>query len=263
MIKPLLLLLSQAVAPPPDSVQVVMLGHAEERVQVLELGHPSPERPTLVLVHGSPGDAWAFKTLMQDTALRRNYHIISVDRPGYGGTPPRLGVASLQEQSRRMHVVMRYVNRPAILCGHSYGGPLVLQMAADYPAQTAGLVMVGASVDPALEEVKWIQRMALWPGIRQIVPRFAQNSNLEILALMEDLKVLQQQLGGIRVPAAIVHGGKDSLVPAANVPYMQQHLTAASVMTFLHPEEDHFIPFTHPGMVVEAINAVNRQVQDR
>ena len=102
----------------------------------------------VVFVHGAPG-AWdAFSGFLSDPRLTEKARLISVDRPGYGrsdlGKPER----SLTEQARLLSHVLQHRRdgAPTLLVGHSFGGPVVAQMALDYPEQVDGLVMVAASI---------------------------------------------------------------------------------------------------------------------
>ena len=44
----------------------------------------SDDLPTLLFIHGTPGSWNAFMDYMQDTALLKQFRVISVDRPGFG-----------------------------------------------------------------------------------------------------------------------------------------------------------------------------------
>jgi len=52
----------------------------------------------------------------------------------------------------------------------------------------------------------------------------------------------------------IVHGTKDDLVPVANVPYMQAHLSASRCLkTVLLEGRNHFLPWNAVDVVRESI----------
>src|SRR5690606_1150479 len=40
--------------------------------------------PMLLLIHGAPGSLWGYMNLMDDKDLQKHFHIVSVDRVGYG-----------------------------------------------------------------------------------------------------------------------------------------------------------------------------------
>ena len=58
----------------------------------------------------------------------------------------------------------------------------------------------------------------------------------------------------IKAKVVIVHGTKDDLVPVANVPFMQAHLTGARcVKTVLLEGRNHFLPWNSADVVREAV----------
>jgi pimeloyl-ACP methyl ester carboxylesterase len=75
-----------------------------------------------------------------------------------------------------------------------------------------------------------------------------------LMALKPELEALAQVLPRITAKVVIVHGTKDDLVPVANVPFMQAHLTGARcVKTVLLEGQNHFLPWNSEATVREAI----------
>ena len=65
---------------------------------------------------------------------------VSVDGPGFGASPPGTGLESLAALLRAtIHELA--LDRP-VLMGHSWGGAVVTTLAAQYPDETRGLVLV-------------------------------------------------------------------------------------------------------------------------
>ena len=69
--------------------------------------------------------------------------VISFDRPGTGTTPYQGPRQTLAQQAERLAEVVKDVGvGPAVLVGHSLGGPVSIQLAADAPELVAGLVLL-------------------------------------------------------------------------------------------------------------------------
>ena len=213
------------------------------------------KRP-LILVHGSPGSWEAWAQFLQNPKLTENFHIIAVDRPGYGGSSAGTSERSLSHQADDIIEVLQFNKSglPAVLVGHSFGGPVIAQMAFNHPNQVAGLVFVASSVDPELEDIKWYQHLGTWWPFRVIIPTDLRVCNEEIYTLKPELKALAKGIPQISVPAIIIHGDKDPLVPVENVDYLKEKLERNLVLeTTILRGMNHFIPWKNPQVIVGAI----------
>ena len=208
----------------------------------------------VVFVHGTPGDADGWADYLMNTPS--GYHYVSLDRPGFGRSGPEDGaVTSLAEQASAVAALIRsFGAKPAVLVGHSLGGPIVAQTAADSPDLVAALVILAGSLDPAQEDVAFIQFVGdTWP-VSVLLPRAIRNANRELIALEHELDALSPRLAAIKVPVTIVHGTKDNLVPFANVAFMKKHLTGAKAMDVTVIEgQNHFLPWNSREQVTAAI----------
>ena len=95
---------------------------------------------------------------------------------------------------------------------------------SDYPQFVRGIVLVGASVDPAQEKAMRIQHVANWLLVSAFVPRPLDDCNRELLALKADLIVLPLKPSRLDILVVMVHGSKDRLVPLANVNFLEREL---------------------------------------
>lgn len=217
----------------------------------------------LVFIHGSPGSWQAWETYLKDSRLSKIYRLIAVDRPGFGfsglGKPER----SLSQQAADIAVVFKRfdVEQKVILVGHSYGGPVVARLAADYPDKVAALVILAGSMDPALEKTLFIQKLAHNPFLSWLVPPFAYSTNEEILALPQELSTLKKDLLSIKVPVVVIHGTNDTLVPFENVAYMKQHLTNAPLEIITLSEGSHFIPWENYNLVQQQLIKLSQKIE--
>jgi pimeloyl-ACP methyl ester carboxylesterase len=241
----------------PDSVVRRVWQPGAGQLGYLQLGAIDARKPTVVFVHGSPGSASAHEALLRMPGLGKSCNAISVDRPGYGQSLPRLPERSLAVQASRIGALLGSLPKPLLVVGHSYGGPVALQLGLDCTETVAGLVLVAASVDPDLERTMWIQKVARWPAVRWLVPRDLTTCNEEIIALPPALRLQQPRLAGLRMPVTVLQGEKDGLVPPANASYLARELCQAKpLVVHRYPNLDHFIPFEQPALVIDAVLAM-------
>jgi pimeloyl-ACP methyl ester carboxylesterase len=219
-------------------------------LSLLRGGDPAGIR--LILVHGTPGSAasWADYLLSPPAGM----DVVALDRPGFGLSGPPQAMPRLADQAAAVRALLPDDGRPAVLVGHSLGGPVVARAAADDPDRVAGVVLLAASLSPALETIHPLQRVGAWPPVRSLLPRPIRNANAELLALKPELEALAEDLAQITAPVVIVHGTADDLVPVANVPYAQARLTGArGVKTVLLEGRNHFLPWNSEPEVRAAI----------
>ena len=121
--------------------------------------HP---RPLLVLVHGSrfsrhQWDGYAEQLPSAD--------VVAVDLPGHG---ERVGAPFTAEAALGViHEGVRTAadGRPVVLAGHSLGGYLASLYAAERPGTLSGLVLLGATGDPAG------RLTGVYTGFAKLLPR--------------------------------------------------------------------------------------------
>lgn len=218
----------------------------------------------LILVHGSPGswDGWA--QFLENEKLKSQYHILVPDRPGYGDSDYGVPEKSLDQQAKNMIDILQFnkSQKKAILVGHSYGGPVIVKMALNYPDQVAGIILVAASVDPELEKTKWIQYPGAWWPIKSVIPKFLMVCNEEILPLQQQLQDMLPLWGTLKVPVISIHGTLDDLVPIGNQDFQEKRIPAHLLVQKERIEGlNHFIPWKRPDLIFSAIDTIVTKVQ--
>jgi pimeloyl-ACP methyl ester carboxylesterase len=201
--------------------------------------------PTLVFVHGSPGTWMHYMKFMWDSAMRKKFRIVAIDRPGFGYSS--FGKAMhLQEQSNMILPVLQKLktNKPMFLVGHSMGGPVAVKMAADNPTLIKTLVIVAGAIDINQESKEtWRKIMNVRP-LYWCLPGAFGPSNTELLYLKKDLVALQKDFAKITCHVLFVHGDKDTWVPIENIAYGKKMMThAASLASDTLHGADHQIPW--------------------
>jgi len=211
--------------------------------------------PIVLFVHGSPGDWMAWKGFLADPALL-HLRLLSVDRPGYGGSGRGRPMPSLKAQAEQIAAVLRAEGadaRPAIVVGHSLGGPVAGRVAMDAPQLVGGLVLAAASVDPALERTKWVQVPASWSAVRWLLPPELDVCNQEILPLSRELGLMKKSWAELSVPVHVIQGGADELVPPGNADFLDARLPEGQATFVRVPTMGHFIPWRRPELIRAAV----------
>jgi pimeloyl-ACP methyl ester carboxylesterase len=86
------------------------------------VSHSAAPRPTVVLVHGAFEDASSFAGVSA-----------KLQRDGYTVIAPAVPLRGLAQDSAYVANVVRSIDGPVVLAGHSYGGMLISEVAAEIP----------------------------------------------------------------------------------------------------------------------------------
>jgi pimeloyl-ACP methyl ester carboxylesterase len=259
--------LLRCAAPPHQTIEQAFAGRTvpafrslpilDRSIFVADVG-PADATPVL-LVHGSPGSWRDSLNLLRDTTLTARAHLIAVDRPGFGRSGRGVLETSLARQAQLLAGVLTALApagappRPAIVLGHSLGGPVAARLAMDRPDLVRGLVLVAASIDPALEKTRWYQKLARWPLVRSIVPDELAIANDEIKPLHGELEQMLPLWSSVHMPVVVLQGDDDGLVPKENADFAARVLTGAKVHMVRIPKQGHMIPWERPELMRDAI----------
>lgn len=217
----------------------------------------------VLFVHGSPGSWEGWVHFLRDPQLQKDFHLIAIDRPGYGQSMPGKTETSVAQQASDIVEVLKLNSSglPAFLVGHSYGGPVVAKMAMDFPDRVAGIVFAASSVNPDLEKTKWFQYPASWWPIRNLIPTNLRVCNEEITPLRSELIQMLPFWKNIRSFSVLIQGEQDELVPSKNLDFLIEHLDKKTVLKVRRvPELNHFIPWKRPDLIVDGINELNNAI---
>lgn len=229
------------------------------RLSFLAAGDPSGRR--VLFIHGSPSDATEWGALLAQ--VPPGFEYVAVDRPGFGESDPPEGLTALADQAAALAPLLEVRDgRRPILVGYSYGAPVAVRAALDYPERVGGLLLIGAALDPALEDVHPLQRLAALEMVSPLLPRHLEIANRELLALEDELRAMAPRLAGIAVPIVAVHGLVDALVPPENLRFLARRLAGAPRLTLVGVEEaDHFLPWDRPALLRRALGRLVRDVE--
>ena len=242
------------IIPPPYPIKEYTISSPAFQIYYIRAG--AITKPLIVFIHGSPGTAQDFSKYLGDSTLLAHFQMISVDRLGFGGSG-LLPVPNLTKQANAVgQVLLKAPSVPVCLVGHSYGGPVALRLALDFPAQVSAVVLLAPAIDPALEKDEWQRPLLKMWLPRHILPNSLLNSNEEISMLKADLTAMEPKLKNIDQPIMHIHGTKDMFVQFANLAYTKRLLTHASYLKTIEIQKaNHFIPWTHYDLVKEELLA--------
>ncbi len=213
------------------------------------------DAPTLVFIHGSPGSWDAYKNYLTDPLLNQKFRIIAPDRPGFGKSDFRNSI-SLRSQALILNQLLKHLDngKPFTLIGHSYGGPLIVQMALEQPELCKNLVILAGALDPEAEKPEKWRKPLTWIPLKYLVPGALKPSNDELWMLKQDLKQLKSELHKLRPRTLIIHGKEDKLVPFQNVPFMEAQFSGVDSLKVISIEgENHFIPWNQEKLVKQSL----------
>ena len=214
------------------------------------------DEPLVLFVHGSPGSLRDFLHFLADSSLLDKALLITCDRPGFGYSNFGLAEPSLQKQSAMLKPILDQYggDRQVILVGHSLGAPLIARMALDYPEIIDGMVMVAGSIDPDLEPREtWFRAPLATPFLSWVLPRAFRASNEEIYQLKPQLQAMIPEWKNITCPVIVIQGKQDRYVPYENLEFARKMLINASTDYVVIDNMDHFVPWSHPELIRQAI----------
>ncbi|MGW7793024.1 alpha/beta fold hydrolase [Streptomyces sp. P10-4] len=196
--------------------------------------HGRPGTPTVVLIHGAFADASSWSGVVE-----------RLQRHGHRVLAPALPLRGLASDAAYIRSVLDSVTGPVVLVGHSYGGAVISQAAADTPHVKA-LVYVAAFVPEVGESA--LQLTDTFPGstlgqatVTQYYPLPGGGQGEELI-IKKDL-FRRQFAAGVPVRTAqVMAAGQRPITLAA----LQEPATAAAWKTipswYLVATEDRNIP---------------------
>ncbi len=205
----------------------------------------------VILAHGFPLNRSIWYSIVPK--LSEKARLVLPDLRGHGQSPTPEGIYSMRLMAEDLRALMDQLNiEKAVLAGHSMGGYVSLAFARAYPNRLAGLALVAtqaaadsperrAGREKMIDEVrrKGIKAVAdsmapaltcrpdLVEGVRKMImglnPKVVKNS----LKGMAERPNAQEWLSTITVPAVVIAGTEDKLIPLERPKVMVQLLGRA------------------------------------
>jgi len=206
--------------------------------------------PPILLVHGLGGNAAGFLPILRGL-LRVSRRVLLLEMPGHGRARLAKGKkpAGVQDFASMLRVAMDSIGEPLVLAGSSLGGALVLAAAAAHTERVRGVI----GLNPAGAPLAGAARLAVVRAFRGGSMRAALEMNRKLYARPPRLAFLvaaglarhwsslpvqhlvgemradlpgisPETLASIRVPALILWGEADGLLPPSFPEYFERYL---------------------------------------
>ena len=191
----------------------------------------------LVFLHGFPFDHSIWEPLLP--LLKDRARLVLPDLRGYGNSPDGQVNHSMRLMAEDVLLLLDHLDLDkVILVGHSMGGYVALSFAHAYPHRLAGLALVASQATPDLPEKRQSRLVqardlkrkgikllsgsmpaALTPVpevqgvVKSIIEKVAVTSAIHSLKGMAERQDANPWLAGIKVPALVVAGVNDKIIP--------------------------------------------------
>lgn len=245
-----------------SEIQLMTFNGSKGAINYASTGDPT-KQPVL-FIHGAPGSWETWAHLLLESKLQKDFHLIAIDRPGYGGSRPGIAVPSLSQQAAEAIEVlkMNQSQRPSLLVGYSFGGTVIAKAAIDHPTRVAGMVFVASPANPDLEITRWYQQPASWWPLRILIPTFLRVSNEEKLSQRSELSLLLPFWKNINVPSVLIHGESDNIVSFSNLDFIIGQMDSKMIVKVIRqPKLNHYVPENRPDLIVEGIQVISATIR--
>ena len=195
-----------------------------------------------LLMHGFAGTPPEVRGLAEHLA-GRGYDVMAPLFAGHGLSPEAMARTRWRDWARTAEGALTTLQRdcgPVFVAGQSLGGSMALHLAANHP-DILGVVTMGAMGSPRFFR-DW--RLRLLRGLKYVVRwhvpgddvdlgdpdavlslhSYARRPTVCIESLLQFLRILQDELPRVRVPALVLHGRNDRTVATDNAPFILERL---------------------------------------
>ena len=212
---------------------------------------------SIVLVHGIGVSSRYFVPFAEE--LAKHYDVSILDLPGYGTAPDPAHTLSITELGG---VVAKYAQSlrggPVVLIGHSMGCQIIAHSVRRDPESCRRLILLGPTVNKwersrriqawrllqdVLREPPRVSLLVFGDYLRMGVGRYLRTSR----SMIEDK--IEETLAGCAIPALIVRGMRDSIVPSGWTRYLQGQMKHAALVEI--PGAPHVVQFKRPAELAD------------
>ena len=213
-------------------------------------------KPTIVFIHGTSGSWRSLGRLMISPQFNQRTRLISIDRPGWGGSPlmDKETEGSFAAQVALIEPLLSKVKaesggQPLILVGHSYGASISPYIAYMHPELVDSLLMAAGAIDPELGKPRWYNWAArVWPISRMINPRLVK-ANAEIWGVHDALKTLEPWWQTVSIPMTYTQGEEDELVHPRNLDFAENFLPKTNTKVVRILDQGHLVHRQQQGLI--------------
>ncbi len=218
----------------------------------------------VVFFHGDPGTALDFGPVQK--RLSPGVHSFAFDRPGYGWSERPKAVMGPRAQAVQLHAAVKELalKRPVVV-GFSYGGPVALAYALEYPDEVGALVLVAPVADPAEgHPMHGAQARLVLPLVGPLIaygagPLVAPDAVSEgfvdaFYPQPPDPEVMQLGRLHFARPSVLLSSARDWEVLKGELPQLAQRYESIDVPTELvWGKDDRIVSERHPKYLLEHV----------
>jgi 3-oxoadipate enol-lactonase len=231
----------------------------------------------ILLIHGFPLNRKMWESQIE--TFSKNMHVIAPDLRGHGQTKATPGPYTMEMLADDCHALLESlgVTQPVVLCGLSMGGYITLAFYRKYPQRAAGLVLAATRAGADSEEGRANREKAaaqaqesgvaaiiesmlpkilaprtydtqpkLVERVREIMAETSVEGVVDAQMGMKDRPDSTPLLGQIRVPALVVHGAEDQIIPPAEAQAMHAAIQGSQLQIL--PDAGHLLNMEQPGL---------------
>ena len=229
----------------------------EHNVRSIETFLQDNSGPLIVFIHGAGSDGMKFRKLMSDTSLLARARLVTVDRPGYGASTPGLPLPGIRDQACVVErVLSRYSFTSCLVVAHSYGCAIAATFVAEHPELNLRLIMLAPAIDPELEKVYFISKMAMKESVNWLLPEKTRVAGAENRVHRSELQNILSVWKELKVPVCHIHGLQDRVIPYQNIYFSQKSIGSEYLQMELWPHIGHYLVILRRKQVTEKIKAL-------
>ncbi len=240
------------------TVNDVGIGYADE-------GHGVP----LLFVHGFPLSRGAWQK--QVDALRASCRVIAPDLRGFGESQAGTGAIPMAQYADDLHALLQQLKTgPVVLIGHSMGGYVSFALLRRFPEMVSGLVLVSTRAGKDTPEAAAGRRAtaekvqakgvevvveamaskmlaadnhdrAMAEQVREFMVTSKPEGVIGALLGMAERPDATAEMAGISVPALVITGADDLLIPASESEKLAQAIPGSQLK--IVPHAGHLVAF--------------------
>ncbi len=196
-----------------------------DRIEVCEWRSDSLQTDVpILLLHDSLGCVALWRDFPMQLAEHTQRRVIAWDRTGFGKSSPRTqrpGLDFIREEGQSMPALWDALGLPQVaLLGHSVGGGMAIEAAAQHPDRVAAVITVAAQAfaEPrTLDGIRAAQQQFADPAQRARLARYHGERTDWVLDAWIGVWLdpafaswsLDEALAQVRCPLLAIHGGKD------------------------------------------------------
>jgi pimeloyl-ACP methyl ester carboxylesterase len=213
-------------------------------------------KPLLLIVHGAPGAWYSSMLLLDNPDLQKNFHMVSVDRIGFGKSNYGVSEPSLQMHVKYLEKIVKKYNKGGkiYIMGSSYGAPIAASFAMQHSDLVEELYLVSPVIDPSTEKVFWFSYIGKLGLVANFLPEYLNVAGDEKFAHRRQLKRLRAHWSEITCKTYVFMGKKDWMADLANLDFARKMLVNAKAPQFyLLENTGHGIIYQHPELLVSIL----------